>query len=857
MFYPKKNDDMEHSPINIEKYSKIISEIERFVELKKKKPTSFEGTVEKIDLSNNLLTIRLSSSNQQNFARGSLVLIREDYPDSIEIRATVKEFYNSNVKLEIKKDPSMFEDKKIIIDTEKTNVILERLKSVIDKIKQGKLNSDNIRILDLLIDNNKPKYIQKKIPFISRKLNDNQKDGVIKSMEADDFHLIIGPPGTGKTYVIEELTKQFTKRKQKILITAWTNLAVDNIIKRLPKKETKNIVRIGPIDEVDPEIKKFSIFEKMKKHKDWKEVERQREIRDGLFKLIPETKKEIDLAQKSIDQNKETSRVLNSELDDFNSEKNKYEELLFTPFSKSSSIDISSITDELAKINEKSEFCLLLSKNILKMNDLQSKIPDPEYIKNLKKSTRNMKLSIVGKKVSSLFSQKNEKEIKKLEREHVKNRKYLNEIFMLEKEYNELKKSTESEFDNIYPNGNGFPDKDALNFEFEAYKILEDNYFPALEEQETLTTKRTISKINREVYGVYLDSLRKRAELLDVKIKSINTEMYIQINNRNNLHKKYVNLVDSLDFYKKSIDKLIKSIISDIIGKADIIASTVISSCHYFLDNTNFEVMIMDEASQVASFMSLLPLLKCKKFILVGDNKQLQPIEEKDISKEMNLSIFNRLFDMYPKASTFLPTQYRMHKTIAQIANEIFYEGKLRTSKQSAERILNLKVGKHLFLNPKIPVVYIDTFKAGYYEDEVGSGCSNTQEAKYVAYLVSLFIKKGVKKKDIAVITPYVKQNLLVRQFLDKIKIKDVEVNTVHKFQGREKDVIIMSFAKSKKYSFPQYKLIFIENSTLVNVAITRARKKLILVGNSKTLTQSKLLDKVISKIGKENSVIL
>ena len=84
-----------------------------------------------------------------------------------------------------------------------------------------------------------------------------------------------------------------------------------------------------------------------------------------------------------------------------------------------------------------------------------------------------------------------------------------------------------------------------------------------------------------------------------------------------------------------------------------------------------------------------------------------------------------------------------------------------------------------------------------------------------------------------------------------------MEVDTVHKFQGREKDIIIMSFARSKKYSFPQYKLKFIENKTLVNVAITRAKKKLILVGNSKTLCQSKLLNKVVMKIGKKNRIIL
>ncbi len=368
--------------------------------------------------------------------------------------------------------------------------------------------------------------------------------------------------------------------------------------------------------------------------------------------------------------------------------------------------------------------------------------------------------------------------------------------------------------------------------------------------------KRRTSEINQEVYRIYLESLKRKIDLLNVKIKGLKTELYIQINHRDDLHRQYVNLLASLDLYKRHIDKLIKAIVSEIINDANLIAATAVSSCHYFLDDTEFDIVIMDEASQVASFMSLLPLSKCKKFVLVGDNKQLQPIEE-EISKEMNLSIFNRLFEMYPNASTLLTTQYRMHKTIAQIASEMFYEGKLKTSEKVAERILSLKVGKHQFLNPKLPVVFVDTSRVEYYENEVGSSCSNTKEAKYVTYIVSLFIKNGIKTADIGVVTPYVKHKLLIKEFLKDIKINDVEVDTVHKFQGREKDIIIMSFARSKKYSFPQYKLKFIENETLVNVSITRAKNKLILVGNSKTLCQSKLLDKVVRTIGKDNRIIL
>jgi hypothetical protein len=519
--------------------------------------------------------------------------------------------------------------------------------------------------------------------------------------------------------------------------------------------------------------------------------------------------------------------------------------------------DVSSLNNELDVLSKKSDSCLVLSKNILQIKALEAKIPDFEYIQQLKKDIRNMRLSILGKKLSSIFLSQNAKEIKKLKQNYEKNQKYLEEIVELQKNYNHLKKQCENDFTLIYSDKNSHPDRDALNFEFKIYTVLEDKYLPAFREKEIAEMDMRLQIMDREVYMLYLESLRAKIDLINIKTKGLNTELYIEINKRNNLHGRYINLLSSLEYHKKSVDKLVRAIISEIIDDADLIATTAVSSCHYFLDDVTFDVMIMDEASQVASFMSLLPLLKCKKFVLVGDNKQLQPIEEENISKEMNLSIFNRLFEMYPVASSMLTIQYRMHNTIAQIANEIFYEGKLRTSEEVAEKILSLKPSKHQFLNPKIPAMFIDTSKVGYYEEEVGSGCSNSEEAKYVAYLVSLFIKNGVRATDIGIITPYVKQELLIKEFLKDIEINDVEVNTVHKFQGREKDVIIMSFARSKKYAFPKYKLKFIENETLVNVAITRAKKKLLLIGNSDTLRQSMLLNRIINKIGMANKITL
>lgn len=856
---------METIPLDVKRYSEIISEIERFIETEKKKPTTIKGKVISIDLSDNLISVKLSLANPKNLSRGSLVLIKENTYLSVEIRGIVNENYNSILKIEIKSNPSRFENKEIIIDTSKTNVILKRLENIIKNIKEDKLSLENKKILNFLMGENKPEYNQEKVSFISKELNENQREAVVKSVCANDFHLIIGPPGTGKTYVIEELIHQFSKRSKKLLVTAWTNLAIDNIIKRLENKESLEIVRIGPISEIDPAVKEYAIDTKMKKHRDWEEVERYQKTIIDFYNLLPTLRDKMNLKQEDINQIKNKRDSLNKELNSLIIEEEKYnlireegQNIIKDKNLKNKDlVDISQINHEMDVLNKKSEDYLSLSEDILQIRELQVKIPKIKEIQKLKKLTRNLKFSILKTRISSFFSKQNKGRFKKLTEDYEKNKKRLEDILELQRRNNSLKNKCNREIIRLYSGSLGHPDEDSLNHEFKNYKILEDQYLPAFKKQEISDIERQIFEVDQEVFTIYLESLKAQIDLKKIKIKNLNTEMYIQIDCKNNLEKQYTNLRSSLDFCKKNKDRLMKRIKREIIEDADIIIATAISSCHSLLDDTNFDVMIMEEASQVASFMSLLPLSKCKKFILVGDNKQLQPIGEENISKEMNLSLFNRLFGMYPDVSTLLTTQYRMHEAIARISNEIFYEGKLKTSKKVAKEILNLRISNPQFLNPKIPVTFIDTSKVEYYEEEVGTGCSNIKEAEYVAYIVSLFIKNKIKNNDIGIITPYVKQKLLIEKFLEDIKIKDVEVNTVHRFQGREKDIIIMSFAKSKKYSFPQYMLKFIENETLVNVSITRAKKKLILIGNSETLSQSKLLDKVMNKIGKENGVVL
>ena len=853
---------------SVNPYSEITSEIEQFIKSKREKPTTIKGTVMKTEPCNNILTIRLEPGKETIPSRGAIILIKENVPLSnntkpVKIKATVKDSYKSEIKIEIDTDPLMFEDKKIIIDTNTINVILERLNRIVEDITNDEINSDQKRTLDFITGRKQPQYRKEKIVFTSDQLNKEQKKAVTASVEANDFHLIIGPPGTGKTYVIEELIRQFSKRKQKLLITAWTNIAVDNILKKLSGVKSKKIVRIGPINSIDPKVKKYSIFEKMKNHPYWGKIE---ELKKSLNKLFESTQKltdEMQSTQKNIDQIKDKVNNSKEKLDNLIEEKQQYrkKEAVFitnlTFINSENLLEMSGIDNGLNLLNRKSQDCLNLSKNILEMNDLKSKIPKPNDIQLLKKTISSQKTRILLKTIPSFFSKKQKQELEQLTIEFGKNKEHLDKIEGFQKKYFHLKITCEKQFNEIYPDKNGCPDKDALISEFKICEMLTKQYIPILKKQSTSNTRKKISEINLEVYKVYLESLERKTDLLNIKISNLKTDMAIQINHKNNLHGQRENLFFSLNHYKGKVNELTQKIAFEIVNEADLIIATAISSNHRFLNQINFDVMIMDESSQVASFMSLLPLLKSRKFVLVGDNRQLQPIEEKNISPEMNLSIFNRLLEMYPHASTLLSTQYRMHKSIAEIASKLFYEGQLKTSGKIAERILDLKPNKNHVLNPKLPVIFIDTSNTDYYEDEVGFGCSNTKEAQYVASIALLFVKNKIKPEHIGIVTPYVKQKELIKKFLKDAKIENLEVNTVHKFQGREKDVMILSFSRSKKYVFSESKLKFIGNKTLINVGITRAKKKLIIVGNSNTLRKNALLNELLDTVGGKNNVVL
>ncbi|MEN4096896.1 MAG: AAA domain-containing protein [Methanobacteriaceae archaeon] len=803
--------------------------------MRKEPAKTINGYVSKINPFEKSIKVKLDK--KFNFYKGAFLLVDDE-------SGFVIESHGSTVKIEFKNDPSKFKDTYVNIDTSLMNITLDRLEKAIKRIEEGSLSKQNKKILDLIIGTGKPGYRYEEVNFISKTLNPSQAEAVFRAINAENFHLIIGPPGTGKTYVITEIIRQMVRREEKILVTAWTNIAVDNIIERIPELGDK-ILRIGPKNKISKLNRKYSLYEKRKIHNDWNEIKRIDDLIGDAFENIKYLKEELKREQAIISgiltKREQHEKTLSNLL------KIKYK---YSKIAENYGKDLEFDTQDYLKINHQKENLendadkyYNISKEISKLDKLKLNLPDVNLYYDLESEIQGMYRKLLIKKITSIFNKKSYNQFL----EDLNNKKaFFERMQDAYNEYWDFHDSVLEKYNSIYPDGAGNPDADALEIEIKLLKQL-DELIPLKNSCKANKINKDKEQIIFEAYKEYLFNLDKKAELLQLEIKDLNAVMHIKINKKEKISGKIKNLMDSIDKYRRDKKNLIKCIDSKIIKNADIIAATVISSANYILDDIQFDCMIMDEASQVASFMSLLPLLKCDKFILVGDDKQLQPIEESGLSKELNLSIFNRLIEKY--ASTFLDTQYRMNQKISDIASKLFYDGKLKTYDAISDQCLECELEMDI-LNSNAPLIFIDTANLNYYEEGIGNGCENVKEAQLVAEITENFLRGGISADEIGIITPYNKHKNNIMSMLGN---NGVEVDTVYRFQGKEKDVIIMSFCNSKLGKLGSFIKKFIEQPTQVNVAITRAKKKFIMVGNSKTLKQSELLSNVIEMIGESN----
>ncbi|WP_327054040.1 AAA domain-containing protein [Halomicrococcus gelatinilyticus] len=262
---------------------------------------------------------------------------------------------------------------------------------------------------------------------------------------------------------------------------------------------------------------------------------------------------------------------------------------------------------------------------------------------------------------------------------------------------------------------------------------------------------------------------------------------------------------------------------------ADVVAATTNAAAQFETDR--FDVAVVDEATQASRPATAIVLDCAERLLLSGDHKQLPPYSAAEPAAEtgQRISLFEHLVDRYgDDVRVLLKRQYRMNETIAAFPNRAFYGGRLETADRNHEwRVADLA-----------PLVGIDV--SGEERREPGGhSFYNPAEAAVVVREVGRLVEAGVSPEDVGVISAYSGQIGRIRSRLDGSDVDDagqVTVDTVDSFQGGERDVIVISFVRSNDEGRSGFLETPEEGPRRLNVALTRARKRLVLVGDWETL---------------------
>lgn len=265
--------------------------------------------------------------------------------------------------------------------------------------------------------------------------------------------------------------------------------------------------------------------------------------------------------------------------------------------------------------------------------------------------------------------------------------------------------------------------------------------------------------------------------------------------------------------------------------EVQIVAVTCLGSSHALLTRRKFDYCLVDEATQIFQPTVIRPLLSAEKFVLVGDPKQLAPLVRSSVVGGGE-SLFERLDT--PESTVLLGMQYRMNRLITRLANNLTYGDDLKCGNLNTENA-TMKIpvtadkwlAKVMSSHIDMSCALIDTGDVSRYIEDPHV---NRAEAAIVLHIVNLLMAVGVSSNVVGVIAPYRSQVDALRKLLPA-----VEVNTVDQYQGRDKEIIIYSCTQSKAKETSGTEIL--DDRRRLTVAITRAKHKLIIIGDVKCLS--------------------
>lgn len=295
-------------------------------------------------------------------------------------------------------------------------------------------------------------------------------------------------------------------------------------------------------------------------------------------------------------------------------------------------------------------------------------------------------------------------------------------------------------------------------------------------------------------------------------------------------------LFDEARKIMKEVEQTEQYVQDKLIQEAQVITATLVGANHYSIRNQKFHTVVIDEAGQALEPACWIPVLKAEKVIMAGDHHQLPPtIKSHEAGKQgLNHTLMERCVTQHPEAVVMLEEQYRMHASIMGYSAQVFYSNQLQA---------HHSVAGHLLFDEDLPLAFVDTAGCGYEEKTEGNSLYNPEEAsfvlKHLAQLVATLKAYYTLETfpSIAVIAPYRQQIQLLQELLphhpELLELGDrIAINTVDSFQGQERDIVYISMTRSNTDNV----IGFLADTRRMNVAMTRARKKLVMIGDSATL---------------------
>jgi len=295
-------------------------------------------------------------------------------------------------------------------------------------------------------------------------------------------------------------------------------------------------------------------------------------------------------------------------------------------------------------------------------------------------------------------------------------------------------------------------------------------------------------------------------------------------------------LYDEARKINKEAQQLASYIGHDVMEKAQVICSTLIGTSGMHLRNRHFDTLFIDEAAQALEPACWVAISKANRVILAGDHCQLPPTIKSVQAGRNGLAetLFERLMGK-KNLSRMLEVQYRMHEHIMGFSSSVFYNSKLQAHDS---------VKSWLIKSEDSPIVFVDTAGCGFNEhkEQESMSTANEQEASFtINYLMGYLEGIGGPLEDlapsVAIIAPYKAQVRALQQQMDihpavKSRGALININSVDAFQGQERDIICISLTRSNENG----DIGFLSDTRRMNVALTRAKKKLILIGDSATI---------------------